>query len=180
VGSIPTPITNKTGDDYMSTNLNRYEYTYFTNNEYENIIGESISKRVEDRGENMQSLYLIIYVGNLIKNYIFAHTGKHLYKEYEDDPNVYKLYQGLVRDYTTKLTDEQVRAIKLACIYQLDYILDVGSTERMSGIGAHPKAMGFTKQYLKEFEICSISRQLLANAGLLYSGIGGGVYAWVK
>ena len=159
--------------------LDRDDFSYFDETEYYNMIGEDLSKRTEERGFGNQSVFLINYVSNQIRAYIYEHTAKNLYKIYDEKtPNDYQLKLGLTKEYAITLTDEQVKAIKLACIYQCDYILDNGSPERMSGTSVANNFI--SKQELKEFEVCSISRTLLANAGLLYAGIGGGLYAWIK
>lgn len=82
--------------------------------------------------------------------------------------------------YDISLTKEQITAIKLACVYQADYIIDNGSTERMTAMGMINRSNKYNKKDLHEFEICSMSHTLLSTAGLLYAGIGGGVYAKVK
>jgi hypothetical protein len=82
--------------------------------------------------------------------------------------------------FCTELTPSQVEMIKLACVYQADYIIDNGSTERMTAMGMVNRSNKYNKADLHEFEICSMSHMLLANAGLLYAGIGGGVYAKIK
>lgn len=154
-------------------------FSYFDETEYYNTIGEELSKRTEERGFGNQSIYLINYVCNHIRSYIFEHTQKNIYKVYEEsDPLDYTLHIGLIQEYSTELKDEQVMALKLACIYQCDYILNAGSTERMNGVSVGNTFL--SKQDLKSFAVCDIAHTLLANAGLLYSGLGGGLYAFIE
>lgn len=82
--------------------------------------------------------------------------------------------------YRIDLTEDQINFLKLACVYQADYIIDNGSTERMTSMGLINRSNKYNKYDMHEFEICSVSHNLLANAGLLYQGIGGGVYAKLK
>lgn len=154
-------------------------FSYFDETEFYNTIGEELSKRLEERGFGNQSVFLINYVCNQIRSYIYEHTAKSIFKVYdESDPLDYTLKIGLVEEYSTKLNDTQVLSLKLACIYQADYILNAGSTERMSGISVGDRFI--SKEDLKSFSVCDISRTFLSNAGLLYSGLGGGMYAWIK
>jgi hypothetical protein len=155
--------------------------TINTETEIKNIIGEDLSKLIEERGVDNKSIYLVIYVSMLIKQYIEERTQKNLYKEYnEDNPTEYDLYIGLKLDYSLKLNDEMIKAIKVACIYQLDYILENGSAERMSGISINARGMVLDKKALNQFKICDMAHTQLVNKGIIYSGLGGGVNAWIK
>lgn len=157
--------------------LDRDLYTYFNEDDFANIIGVELSEKLKDRGDGNQSIFLITYVSNQIRSFIYEHTNMNLFKSYDEEtPNEYTISIGMTEDYTTELKSSQVNALKMACVYQADYILDSGSTERMNGVAIGDKLV--SKQDLKSFEVCSMSYNLLANAGLLYRGIGGGLYAW--
>ena len=82
--------------------------------------------------------------------------------------------------FCIELTPAQIDIVKLACVYQADYIIDNGSTERMTAMGMINRSNKYNKKDLHEFEICDMAHMLLANAGLLYQGIGGGLYAKIK
>lgn len=170
--------------------MNRYDFSLFDDNDFYEIIGEHLNDKLQDRGIDNYSTYFITYTSVLIQSYIRQYTGLNLYKEYdESDPNDYELTLALskkVKDdkvdyvYGTKLTDTQIELLKLACVYQADYIIDNGSTERMTAMGMINRSNKYDKKDLHEFEVCSVSHDLLANAGLLYQGMGGGVYAKLK
>ena len=226
--------------------LDRYDYALFDENDFEQIIGEQITDKLQDRGIDNYATYFITYVSLLIQSHIREYTGLNLYKEYDDNtPNDYELCLGLskqkktiveayiVGDYNTPewlsleeggeplipskkvrykimtdgayknkyygfdgkvwypsdsvdityridLTEDQINFVKLACVYEADYLIDNGSTERMTAMGMVNRSNKYDKYDLHEFEICSVSHNLLANAGLLYQGIGGGLYAKLK
>lgn len=170
--------------------INKEDLILFNTNDFYNIIGEQLSVILEDRGINGYPEYFITYASLQIANHIREYTSLNIYKEYNDiNTDNYDAYLALARHendgkytYTfgTKLTSEQVDAIKLACVYQADYIIENGSTERMTAMGMVNRSNKYNKADLHEFEICSMSHMLLSNFGLLYSGIGGGVYAKIK
>lgn len=159
--------------------MDRLDYQYFTDNDFYEIIGEHLEEKLSARAVDNSSSYFITYTSTLIKNRIEEMSAKRLFKEDASDGS-YELYIGLVKEYAVKLTKEQVSGLILACIYQADYMLENGSTERMSAIGLVNRSNKYSKADLKEFEICSISQNILDNLGLTYMGIGGGVYARIK
>lgn len=160
--------------------LNQEEYMLFTERDFNVITGYNLYEELQDRGIDKPSTYVIIYASNLIMNYIRESTSKNVYKVYDKlDQTKYKIYVGISRERCLKLTNEQIKALKLACIYQLEYILDNGSPERMLGVAISGKGYKIDKKSLKEFEISSISQGLLASVGLLYSGLGGNVNVWL-
>jgi hypothetical protein len=170
--------------------LDKNDFTLFNENEFNNIIGDPLSVILEDRGINGYPEYFITYTSLQIANHIREYTSLNIYKEYNQEySDDYDAYLALARHeedgeykYTfgIKLKPEQIEAIKLACIYQADYIIDNGSTERMTAMGMVNRSNKYNKADLHEFEICSMSHMLLANAGLLYQGLGGGLYAKIK
>lgn len=170
--------------------LERDNFTLFDEDDFYNIIGEHLTDKLQDRGIDNYATYFITYSSILIQSHIREYTGLNLYKEYsEDAPNDYELHLALSRKvkddsveylYECKLTSDQIEMIKLACVYQADYIIDNGSTERMTSMGLINRSNKYNKYDMHEFEICSVSHNLLANAGLLYQGLGGGVYAKLK
>ena len=119
-------------------------------------------------------------IPNSNKRYLIKSDGVHQGKTFAWNGYTYILSSNIDIIYEVKLTRDQITALKLACIYQADYILDNGSTERMSAISLVNRSNKYDKADLKEFEICSMSYSLLSQAGLLYQGIGGGVYARTK
>lgn len=159
--------------------MDRLDYQYFTDNDFYEIIGEHLEEKLSARAVDNSSSYFITYTSTLIKNRIEEMSAKRLFREDKID-GTYDLYIGLIKEYSVKLTKEQVSGIILACIYQADYMLENGSTERMSAIGLVNRSNKYNKTDLKEFEICSISQNILDNLGLTYMGIGGGVYARIK
>ena len=170
--------------------LDRYDYALFDENDFEQIIGEQLTDKLQDRGIDNYATYFITYVSLLIQSHIREYTGLNLYKEYDDNaPNDYELHLALSRKvkdgeyeylYEVKLTEDQINFIKLACVYEADYLIDNGSTERMTAMGMVNRSNKYDKYDLHEFEVCSVSHNLLANAGLLYQGMGGGLYAKLK
>ena len=170
--------------------MERYDYTLFDEDDFYQIIGEHLNDKLQERGIDNYSVYFITYASVLIQSHIREYTGLNLYKEYDEEaPNYYELHLALakkVKDdkteyiYEVKLTEEQINFIKLACVYEADYLIDNGSTERMTAMGMVNRSNKYDKYDLHEFEVCSISHNLLANAGLLYQGMGGGVYAKLK
>lgn len=158
--------------------MDRTEYQYFTDDEFYEIIGEHISSKLEDRTYDDSASYFITYTSLLIKTRIEEMTAKRLFKEVNNTD--YDLYLGLVQQYAVKLTDEQKSALKLACILEADYIIENGSSERMSAIALVNRSNKYSKEDLKSFEICSVSQNLLDNMGLTYQGLGGGLYARIK
>ena len=159
--------------------MDRMDYQYFTDNDFYEIIGEHLEEKLSARAIDNSSSYFITYASTLIKNRIEEMSAKRLFKEDNADGS-YELYIGLIKDYAVQLTKTQVSGIVLACIYQADYMLDNGSTERMSAIGLVNRSNKYNKADLKEFEVCSISQNILDNLGLTYMGIGGGMYARIK
>ena len=159
--------------------MDRLEYQYFTDNDYYEIIGEHLDDKLSARSIDNSSSYFITYTSMLIKNRIEEMSAKRLFEEDNADGS-YDLYIGLLKEYSVKLTKDQLSGIVLACIYQADYMLENGSTERMSAIGLVNRSNKYNKSDLKEFEICSISQNILDNLGLTYMGIGGGMYARIK
>lgn len=170
--------------------IDKNDLMLFNENDFNNIIGEQLSVVLEDRGINGYPEYFMTYASLQIANHIREYTSLNIYKEYnEADPNEYDAHLALSRHekdgeyvYTfgIKLNKEQIDIIKLACVYQADYIIDNGSTERMTAMGMINRSNKYNKKDLHEFEICDMSHMLLANAGLLYRGIGGGLYAKIK
>ena len=244
--------------------IEKNNFTLFSEDDFNSIIGEQLSVILEDRGIDGYPDYFITYTSLQIANHIREYTSLNIYKDYNDEnPNEYKLrlalskylkpativgrksvtsdklimgsvaytvsetltegkytltlhnlivgyvspldntvefvngdkYNYIVDDdgnwsvvigehyeymYEVSLTPEQIETIKLACVYQADYIIENGSTERMTAMGMVNRSNKYNKADLHEFEICSMSHMLLANAGLLYAGLGGGVYAKIK
>lgn len=159
--------------------MDRAEYQYFTESDFYEIIGEQLANRLSERTSDQSASYFITYTSILIKNRIEEMSAKRLFKDDNSDGS-YEMSIGLIKEYSTELTKEQIAGIKLACIYQADYMLDNGSTERMTAIGLVNRSNKYDKKDLKEFEICSVSQTILDNLGLTYMGIGGGVYARIK
>lgn len=171
--------------------LDRYNFTLFDEDDFYQIIGEQLDDKLKDRGIDNYSTYFITYASVLIQSHIREYTSLNIYKEYnEATPNDYTAHLALARHtkedgtykytYDVKLTEEQVEMLKLACVYQADYMIDNGSTERMTAMGMVNRSNKYDKNDLHEFEVCSVSHNILATAGLLYQGIGGGVYARIK
>lgn len=159
--------------------MDRAEYQYFTESDFYEIIGEQLANRLSERTYDQSASYFITYTSILIKNRIEEMSAKRLFKDDNSDGS-YEMSIGLIKEYSTELTKEQITGIKLACIYQADYMLDNGSTERMTAIGLVNRSNKYDKKDLKEFEICTVSQTILDNLGLTYMGIGGGVYARIK
>lgn len=114
-------------------------------------------------------------------NKIILNNGDEYDYTIDDDNNWIVFIEEHYRyNFEVRLTEEQIDAIKLACVYQADYIIDNGSTERMTAMGMVNRSNKYDKMDLHEFEVCSVSHNILATAGLLYQGIGGGVYAKFK
>ena len=171
--------------------IEKNNFTLFSEDDFNSIIGEQLSVILEDRGIDGYPDYFITYTSLQIANHIREYTSLNIYKDYNDEnPNEYDAYIALAKHelgngeirYTlgTKLTPSQIETIKLACVYQADYIIENGSTERMTAMGMVNRSNKYNKADLHEFEICSMSHMLLANTGLLYAGLGGGVYAKIK
>lgn len=157
------------------------DYKLFTEAEFQTVIGKSLNDILSNESLGLNSTYFINYVCLDILSYIEEHSGRKLYKEISPTDNTdYDLYYGFKRSTAIKLSEEAKEAVKLACIYQADYIIDNGSTERMNGIFTGMRSGSISKQLMKEFEICDICRRKLTNAGLLYAGIGVGTNAWFK
>ena len=158
--------------------LNKNNYKLFTVAEFQNIIGKNLNDILSNESLGLNSDYFITYVCVQVMSYIEEHSGRKLYKEISPtDSNDYDLYYGFKRSTALKLSESTIEKIKLACIYQADYIIDNGSTERMSGIFVRG---GASKYSMKDFEVCEICRRFLSNAGLLYAGIGVGTNAWFE
>lgn len=158
--------------------LQSQNYTLFKDTDFKNIVGRNLNSILSSEGDGNPSERFITYVSIFIKNYIAEHTGKHLYKETTPEGFILKL--GRTKETAYKLTDAQVEAVQLACIYQADYIIDNGSPERMSGLSISSRTAVLDKRDLVSYKICDIARSELLNAGLLYAGIGGGLNAWIK
>lgn len=159
--------------------LNRDDYILFTSSEFERIIGQSLSSKLQDRGSGQEELYFRIYASNLIRSAIMEYTSHILEKKYEDDPNDYELYLRVRGNLLRKLSRQQIENIKLACIYQADFIIENGSPERMLGV-AIGEGQRIDKKHLKEFELSSLALTFLTASGVLYTGLGGGTYEWIK
>lgn len=162
--------------------LNREKYTLFTNTDFINIIGRDLNDVLSNEGIGNNGDYLITYVSNLINMFIKSKSGRGLFKVYDEaSPNDYKAIWGYTEKTGVMLSERQIEAIKLACVYQTDYIIDNGSSERMSGLSLVGRSGVIPKHQMEEYEICKMSYNLLLNAGLLYAGLtGGDFYARLK
>lgn len=161
--------------------LQANNYSLFTDTDFKNIIGKNLNSILSSEGDGNPAGAFITYVSVFIKNYITEQTGKHLFKELKSNsPEGFILKLGRTKGTAFTLTSEQVEAIKLACVYQADYIIDNGSPERMSGLSISSRTAILDKRDLESYKICDISRAELLGAGLLYAGIGSGLNAWIK
>lgn len=157
------------------------DYRLFTEAEFQTVIGKSINEALSNESLGLNSTYFINYVCFDIMSYIEEHSGRELYKEISPTDNTdYDLYYGFTRSTAVKLSERTKEKIKMACIYQADYFLDNGSTERMNGIFVGMRSGNISKSLMKEFELCESARRVLSNSGLLYAGIGSGTNAWFK
>lgn len=162
--------------------LNADKYKLFTNADFQNIIGRNLEEILENEGSGNNSDYFITYVSNLINNYIKSRSGRSIFKKYNSNsPEDYEAIWGYSENAGFTLNQRQLEALQLACIYQADYIIDNGSSERMSGLSMSGRSGIIAKQQMAEYDICSMSQQLLANSGLLYAGLrGGDIYVRFK
>lgn len=152
-------------------NLNTDDYSLFTANDYKTVIGINLDTYLLERGTGQSSKYAILYASNLIRSYIQEHTGNNIYKIYDKlTPDTYSIKMGKSMKKTWTLSEEQIKALKLASIYLADYFIENGSPERMLGVAISGKGYKIARKDLKEFEMPSISISILTNAGLIYTG----------
>ena len=160
--------------------LQRTKYQLFTSTDFSNIVGKSLDEVLANEGSGHNSEYFITYTSLLISNFITTFGGRKLFRVEGSSPNDFKIKFGRTLDTATTLTEEDVEKLKLACVYQADYMLDNGSPERMSGLSISSRTAVISKEQLSSYKICDLSFGLLLEAGLLYSGLGANTNAWFK
>ena len=160
--------------------LQRDKYKLFNKTDFSNIIGKDLDEVLANEGTGHNSEYFITYTSLLISQTITSFGGRRLFKIEGRSPNDFTIKFGRTLDTAVKLSDEQVENLKLACVYQADYMLDNGSPERMSGLSISSRTAVISKEQLSSYSLCDMSYRLLLDAGLLYSGLGANTNAWFK
>ena len=153
------------------------KYQLFTKTDFTNIIGKDLDEVLSNEGTGHNSNYFITYTSLLISSFVSAH-GRNLFKVNGSSPQDFTVKYGVVEDTAKTLNDKQLEKLKLACVYQADYMLDNGSPERMSGLSISSRTAVVSKKELSSYQICDMSYRLLVDAGLLYTGLGANTNAW--
>lgn len=158
------------------------DYKLFDTADFKNITGKSLDAILERDSSGNPSDYMIIYTSIFINSYISRLTGgRKIFKTKDtNSPNNYIYSYGFTSNTAFKLTKRQEEALKLACVYQCDYFIDNGSAERISGLSISSRTAVLSKNDLVSYQVCDVTRALLAEAGFLYAGIGSGMNAWSK
>lgn len=169
--------------------LSKNNYKLFTKADFINMIGKDLDEELANEDVNNASDYLIAYVSNQINAYIMKRTSRRLFKvDTSTDYDIYYGYRnavftdarGVEHHTGHKLNENQKELLKLACVYQADYIITGGSSERMNGVSLASRTSILKKEELDSYEVCNIAVSMLTEAGLLYAGRGRGAYAWFE
>ena len=156
--------------------LSRSKYKLFDSSDYQNIIGTNLESELYNEGSGNNSEYMSTYTSLFIINTIKERSGITLFVVKDtNSPNKEIFKFGYSEDRAITLPESIVEQIKLACVYQCDYFINNGSSERMS-----PITIGSGTYTLKSAALCDMANQILTCSGLFYTGRSGFLNAWFE